>query len=162
MRPAPARSTTHCSLRYRIPSLSSGSTTAPSLSSGSTSAPALSSTSSTILATSTSSIIAATDPPKVAGSGPVPPKFDRSDFTIRELLAEASDCACLAYFLAAALVCQPHEHGLFSTGLNKDPCLHFLIEDCFVRRFLALPANAGRPSAKSINCSAYCPMPWKR
>ena len=42
--------------------------------------------------------------------------------------AEASDCACLVCFLAAALVCQPHEHGLSAEGLKKDPCRHFLIE----------------------------------
>ena len=32
---------------------------------------------------------------------------------------EVPDCACLAWFLAAALVCQPHEHGLFPEGLKK-------------------------------------------
>ena len=42
--------------------------------------------------------------------------------------AEASNCACLACFLAAALVCQPHKHDLFSERLKKDPCRHFLIE----------------------------------
>ena len=35
--------------------------------------------------------------------------------------AEASDCACLAFFLAAALVCQPHEHGLVAEGAKNDP-----------------------------------------
>ena len=36
--------------------------------------------------------------------------------------AEASDCALLAFLLAAALVCQLHEHGLLVEGLKKDPC----------------------------------------
>jgi hypothetical protein len=80
--------------------------------------------------------------------------------------AEASDCACLAFFLAAAFVCQPHEHGLFAEGLKKEPCWHFLIEAIAVETSLfdgvwPLPVNAGRPSARSINCSAYCTMPRK-
>ena len=33
--------------------------------------------------------------------------------------AEASNCACFARFLAAALVCQPHEHGLLGEGMKK-------------------------------------------
>ena len=28
----------------------------------------------------------------------------------------ATDCACLAFFLAAAFVCQPHKHGLLMEG----------------------------------------------
>ena len=80
--------------------------------------------------------------------------------------AEASDCACLACFLAAAFVCQPHEHGLTTDGLKKDPCLHLLMEaiaakTSLLEGFWPLPVNAGRPSARSINLSAYCPMPWK-
>ena len=80
--------------------------------------------------------------------------------------AEASDCACLPCFLAAALVCHPHEHGLTMDGLKKDPCLHLLIEaiaakTSLLEGFWPLPVNAGRPSARSINLSAYCPMPWK-
>ena len=35
--------------------------------------------------------------------------------------AEASDCACLTCFLVAALVCQPHEHGLSAEGVKKIP-----------------------------------------
>ena len=42
--------------------------------------------------------------------------------------AEASDCACLTCFLAAALVCQPREHGLSADGLKNYPCRHLLIE----------------------------------
>ena len=83
--------------------------------------------------------------------------------------AEASDCACLACFLlAAALVCQPHEHGLGLSAecLKKDPCRHFLIEAIAAKTslldgFWPLPVNMRRPSARSINSSAYCPMPRK-
>ena len=32
----------------------------------------------------------------------------------------ALDCACLARFLAAALECQPHEHGLLTEDVKKD------------------------------------------
>ena len=76
------------------------------------------------------------------------------------------DCACLACFLAAALVCQPHEHGLTSEGLKKDPCWHFFMEaiaatTSLLVGFWPLPANTGRPSARSINLLAYCPMPRK-
>ena len=80
--------------------------------------------------------------------------------------SEALDCAFLACFLAAALVCHPHEHGLFAVVLKKDPCRHFSIEviaaqTSLLDGFLPLPVNTGRPSARSINCSAYCPMPRK-
>ena len=76
------------------------------------------------------------------------------------------DCACLAHFLAAALVCQPHEHGLFTEGWKNDPCRHFFIAAIASRTSLfdglwPLPLNAGRPSARSISCSEYCPMPRK-
>ena len=37
------------------------------------------------------------------------------------------DWACLACFLAAALVCQLHEHGLFAEGWKNAPCRHFSI-----------------------------------
>ena len=36
--------------------------------------------------------------------------------------AEASVCAFLTFLLAAALVCQLHEHSLLVEGLKKDPC----------------------------------------
>ena len=80
--------------------------------------------------------------------------------------SEALDCAFLACFLAAALVCHPHEHGLFAVVLKEDPCRHFSIEviaaeTSLLDGFLPLPVNTGRPSARSINCSAYCPMPRK-
>lgn len=39
----------------------------------------------------------------------------------------AHDCACLARFLAAAFVCQLHEHGLLTEDVTKDPCRHFLL-----------------------------------
>ena len=76
------------------------------------------------------------------------------------------DCACLACFLAAAFVCQPHEHGLFAEGLKREPCRHFLIEAIAAKTslfdgFWPLPVNAGCPSARSINCSAYCLVPRK-
>ena len=66
--------------------------------------------------------------------------------------AEASDCACLARFLAAALVCQPHEHGLLTEGVRKDPCWHFLIAAIAAKTslfdgFWPLPVNMGLPSA---------------
>ena len=82
--------------------------------------------------------------------------------------AEAPGCACLACFLlAAAFVCHPHEHGLdLSAERKNDPCRHFLIEAIAAKTslldgFWPLPVNAGRPSARSINRSAYCPMPRK-
>ena len=80
--------------------------------------------------------------------------------------AEASDCACLARFLAAAFVCQPHKHGLPAGDWKKDPCRHLLIEAIAAKTslfegFWPLPVNAGFPSARSINCSAYCPTPRK-
>ena len=76
------------------------------------------------------------------------------------------DWACLTRFLAAALVCQPHEHGLFAEGWKNAPCRHFLIAAIAANAsrfdgFCPLPVNAGRPSARSINCSAYCPRPRK-
>ena len=81
--------------------------------------------------------------------------------------AEASDCACLARFLAAAnLACQPHEHGLLTEGVKKDTCRHFLIAAITAKTssfdgFWPLPENTGLPSARSMSCSAYCPMPRK-
>ena len=42
--------------------------------------------------------------------------------------AEASDRACLARFLAAAFVCQPHEHEPDLSAEKNDPYRHFLIE----------------------------------
>ena len=42
--------------------------------------------------------------------------------------AEASDRACLARFLAAAFVCQPHEHEPDLSAEKNDPCRHFLIK----------------------------------
>ena len=69
--------------------------------------------------------------------------------------------------LAAALVCQPQEHGLLtSEGLKKDLCLHFFMEAIAFRTslfvgFCPLPVNAGRSSARSINFSAYCSRPRK-
>ena len=80
--------------------------------------------------------------------------------------AKASDCACLARFLAAALACQPHEHGLLTEGVKKDPCRHFLIAAIAAKMslfdgFWPLPENTGLPSARSMSCSAYCPMPRK-
>ena len=76
------------------------------------------------------------------------------------------DWACLTRFLAAALVCQPHEHGLFAEGWKNFPCRHFLIAAIAANAsrfngFCPLPSNAGRPSARSISCSAYCPRPRK-
>ena len=76
-------------------------------------------------------------------------------------------CACLARFLAAAFVCQPHEHGLFADDLKKTPCWHFLIAAIAAKTslfdgFWPLPVNTGLPSAKSISCSAYCPIPRKQ
>ena len=80
--------------------------------------------------------------------------------------AEASDRACLARFLAAAFVCQPHEHEPDLSAEKNDPCRHFLIEAIAAKTSLLegvwpLPLKAGRPSARSINCSAYCPTPRK-
>ena len=80
--------------------------------------------------------------------------------------AEAPDCACLARFLAAAFVCQPHEHGLLAEDWKKDPCRHLLIDAIAAKTslfegFWPLPVNAGRPSARSISCSAYCRTPRK-
>ena len=76
-------------------------------------------------------------------------------------------CACLACFLAAAFVCQPHEHGLFADDLKKKPCQHFLIAAIATKTslfdgFWLLPVNTSLPSAKSISCSAYCPIPRKQ
>ena len=70
--------------------------------------------------------------------------------------AEASDCASLARFLAAALVCQPHEHGLLTEGVKNDPCRHFLIAAIAAKTslfdgFWPLPLNTGRPSARSMS-----------
>ena len=91
-----------------------------------------------------------------------------------ELMVEAAgaieederDWACLARFLTAALVCQPHEHGLFAEGWKNFPCRHFLIAAIAANAsrfdgFCPLPSNVGRPSARSISCSAYCPRPRK-
>ena len=39
--------------------------------------------------------------------------------TVGGIEAEASDCAVLACFLAAALVCHPHEHGLLADGAKN-------------------------------------------
>ena len=69
---------------------------------------------------------------------------------------EASNCACLARLLVAAFVCQPHEHALFAERWKNDPCLHLFIEAIAAKTslldgFWPLPANAGRPSARSIN-----------
>ena len=80
--------------------------------------------------------------------------------------AEAFDCACLARFLAAAFVCQPHEHGLLTERVKKDPCWHLLIAAIAAKTslfdgFWPLPVNTGRPSAKSMSCSAYLPIPQK-
>ena len=80
--------------------------------------------------------------------------------------AEAPDCACLACFLAAAFVCHPHVHGLFAEDSKNDPCRHLLIDaiaanTSLLDGFWPLPVNAGRPSARSINCSAYFPTPRK-
>ena len=74
------------------------------------------------------------------------------------------DWACLARFLAAALVCQPHEHGLFAEGWKNAPSRHFLIAAIAANTsrfdgFCPLPMNAGCPSARSISCSAYFPRP---
>ena len=42
---------------------------------------------------------------------------------LREVVGlEASNCACLARLLAAAFVCQPHEHVLFAERWKNDPC----------------------------------------
>ena len=64
--------------------------------------------------------------------------------------AEASDCAC---------------HGLPAEDVKKDPCRHLLIaaiaaKTSLLDGFWPLPVNTGLPSARSINCSAYCPIPW--
>ena len=84
---------------------------------------------------------------------------------------EACDCAwlaCLACSLLAALVCQPHEQGLGLSAetLKNDPCRHLLIEAIAAKTslldgFWPLPVNTRCPSARSINCSAYSPTPWK-
>ena len=37
-------------------------------------------------------------------------------WTVLERAGDERDCACLARFLAAAFVCQPHEQGLFAEG----------------------------------------------
>ena len=37
-------------------------------------------------------------------------------WTVLERAGDERDCACLAHFLAAAFVCQPHEQGLFAEG----------------------------------------------
>ena len=80
---------------------------------------------------------------------------------------EAPNCACLACFLAAAFVCQLHEHGLAAAeGVKNDPCRHFLIAAIAAKTslfdgFWPLPVNTGLPSARSINCSPYRPTPRK-
>ena len=66
---------------------------------------------------------------------------------------------CLAFFLAAALVCQPHEHGLFTAGMKKDPCWQLLIELIAAKTslfdgFWPLPVNTGRP-CNGLSCWAY-------
>ena len=76
--------------------------------------------------------------------------------------AEAS--ACLALFLAAALVCQPHEHEVGLPALKNDPRWHRLIaaitaNTSLLEGFWPLPANTGFPSARSISCSEYWPTP---
>lgn len=72
--------------------------------------------------------------------------------------AEVSNCAC---FLADALVCQPHEHGLFSERLKKDPCRHFLIEaiaaktslfDGFWPRTRAVPPQGPSTGRHTFRC----------
>ena len=85
-----------------------------------------------------------------------------------ELCATCSlDC-----FLAAALVCQPQEHGCsFRLSEEKnDPfwraCWHFLMaamaaSTSLLEGFWPLPVKAGRPSARSMSFSAYCPIPRK-
>lgn len=79
---------------------------------------------------------------------------------------EAPNCACLALFLAAAFLCQPQEH-VFSVGFSKKvPFWHFLIAAIAALTSLLdgiwpLPVNAGLPSARSINCSAYRSTPPK-
>ena len=37
-------------------------------------------------------------------------------WTVLERAGDERNCACLARFLAAAFVCQPHEQGLFAEG----------------------------------------------
>ena len=68
---------------------------------------------------------------------------------------EEPDCACLARFLAAAFVCQPHVHGLL-TGEKKDPCRHFCIaaiaaKTSLLDGFWPLPLKTDRPSARSMS-----------
>ena len=80
--------------------------------------------------------------------------------------ADVSDCTLLACFLAAAFVCQPHKHSLFAEGVKNDSCLHFWIAVIASRmslfeRFCPPAVKAGRPSARSISCSVYCPIPRK-
>ena len=70
--------------------------------------------------------------------------------------AERSDCACLAHFLAAALVCLPHEHGLLTEGVKNDPCRHFLIGAITAKMslfdgFWPLPLNTGCLSARFMS-----------
>lgn len=74
--------------------------------------------------------------------------------------AEASDCACLARFLAAALVCQPHVHGSPTEDVKKDLCLHFLIaaiaaKTSLLDGFWPLPVNTGLPSASARRTVRY-------
>ena len=78
--------------------------------------------------------------------------------------AEAS--ACLALFLAAALVCQPHEHEVGLPAVKNDPRWHRLIaaiaaNTSLLEGFWPLPVNTGFPSARSISCSEYWPTPRK-
>ena len=73
------------------------------------------------------------------------------------LLTEDDEEVCLVFFLAAALTCQPQEHGW--EAVKKDPCLHFLMaamaaKTCLLEGFCPLPEKAGFPSARSIKESS--------
>ena len=84
----------------------------------------------------------------------------------------ARACCSLDCFLAAALVCQPHEHRCsFRLSEEKnDPfwraCWHLLMDamaatTSLLEGFWPLPVKAGRPSARSMSWSAYCLIPRK-
>ena len=101
-----------------------------------------------------------TETSDVEEGSPVAGALEAKIATLEDVDGEnASDCAFLACFLAAAFVCQPHEHCLFVEGEKNDPCRHFWTS--LFEGFCPLPVRAGRSSARSISCSAYCSIPQK-